>query len=228
MSRDAVGTATLINQLCDSLKNHQVRLYHGSRLTTAELELVRSEGLLPLELARRKPNLVNILKRHPYWNNVEGKLDEALAYFSNGHAEGREDGCVHACFSRQGLLKSCNHYFEYGAEVDGHIVHRLFGENDQIALNLLKSYRKPVLISFLCTFQEAAEAANSWGIPKDNLSSLPGKFAMAWAYKKSSPSFSPATTHDCTAARIKGGIAKRRIESIEIISDSDLEYDHHT
>ena len=68
----------------------------------------------------------------------------------------REDGSVHVCFSRSGLINGCNHYLTHGAEVDNHVFDALFGSDGREHLPAL---RQPVLFSFEPTFDETARAA---------------------------------------------------------------------
>ena len=64
--------------------------------------------------------IAEILRLHPRWAEVEDGLPQAIERFGpQARAGRREDGCVHACFSRSGLLLGCNHYLTHGAEVDG-------------------------------------------------------------------------------------------------------------
>lgn len=105
-----------------------------------------------------------MLQKHEDWPKVKPRLDEVLEMFGPGNRAGcREDNCIHVCFSKMGLINRCNHYMKQGAEVDGHIVHHLFG-NNFAALKLLEKGRKPYLVSFTPTFEEAVMAANPWAV----------------------------------------------------------------
>lgn len=222
MLSNFIGIENLINHLCERLSDFNVRFYHGTRLSDYEFLQINSNGLVPLDISKRKAALEEILKFHPEWEKARSNIDKSISYVANGGAGLREDGCIHACISRAGLLKGCNHYLEFGAEVDGHIVHNLFGPSHDFALALLKKHRKAALISFLYPFREAAEAANPRGIPKDSLSSLPGMLVSAWAYKKSNPSFKTASQRSSTAAKFSGVIHSSKIENVEMIQDEEL------
>lgn len=119
---ERIGRDRAVADLAGELHSCSVRLFHGTRLTDAELKQVRRYGLKPLTLAERKRGIAGVLRHHPRWSEVESRLDDAIEAFGpSAQAGRREDGCVHACFSRSGLTLGCNHYLTHGAEVDGHI-----------------------------------------------------------------------------------------------------------
>ena len=136
------------------LRPYSVRLYHGTRLTDAEIQQVQKLGLRPLRLADRKESLAELLRLHPRWPAVASEFEDVIAAIGPGARAGRrEDGHVHACFSRFALLGSCSHYLAYGAEVDGHICHRLFG--DDSANSLFDGNERPT--SFRSTFRSMSQ-----------------------------------------------------------------------
>jgi hypothetical protein len=118
------------------------------------------------------------------------------------------------------LVKGCNHYLEFGAEVDGHVAHAVFG--DDSGRPLLKASRQAVLVSFLSPFDEAARAANPFGVPRDDLPSLVNILLGAWAYREAHPAFTVRSQRDCTAARFATPIPADRIELIQRIEDDEL------
>jgi hypothetical protein len=219
---DLVSREKLIELLYDRLNNFRVRVYHGTRLSDSELEKIRVEGLQPLVLKDRKPNLVKIFSRYKKWHQVESQIDDVLySLGARAMAGKREDNCIHVCFSRTGLIQGCNHYLTHGAEVDGHVVDSLF-PNDNAALKLLKKGRKPYLISFLPTFGEAAQAANPFGTLVDKNLSLLNILIKAWSFRQYDPSFYPAKLKDCTAAMFHGGVEACKLERFEMLNDNDL------
>tara|TARA_R110002110_G_scaffold285066_1_gene499393 strand:- start:3374 stop:4183 length:810 start_codon:yes stop_codon:yes gene_type:complete len=216
-----IGFQAVIDHLVSELKPYSVRVYHGTRVSAAVASSIRTNGLEPLILQNRKRELENIFRQHPKWPDVQSEFELALRDFGPREAAGRrEDGYVHTCFSRNGLLHVCNHYLTHGAEVDSHIAARLFG--DQFAIELLRSNRQALLISFLSTFEEANLGANPHGLPTDSLSSLPGILIRDWAYSQTDPSFTTLSQEEDAAARIRGPIPSARIEKFEEISDTEL------
>ena len=221
---DRIGRGRLIEHLAMRLAPYAVRMYHGTRVTDAELESIRTEGLKPLKLVDRKPALAAIFGEHPKWAEAKPHFEAVLHKFGPGEGAGpREDNCVHFCFSRTGLVRGCNHYLTHGAEVDRHIVHHLFG--DEIALDLLRTHRRAKLVTFLSPFPKAAQAANPWGFPSEDLPSLLGMLINAWGYRQAHPAFTVVSQRDCTAARFEGPILASQIERIVDVDDIGLDRD---
>lgn len=152
-------------------------------------------------------------------------LDHAIKEFGElARAGRREDGCAHVCFSRAGLLRGCSHYLTHGAEIDGHVVDRVFG--DASALPLLRMARKPLLVTFQASFPEAAAAANPFGFPQDgSLPPLLGLLLKAWAWKVCRPGFEVASMRDCTTARVPGCVPAHRIDAMIEVHDADVHMD---
>ena len=213
--------AAVTQHLTSRLAPFFVRLYHGTRLTDAETERVRADGLKSLVLFERRPALISVFQDHPRWTEVESSLDAIIHNLGAGDGAGkREDGCVHFCFSRAGLLTGCNHYLMYGAEVDDHVAHALFG--DASGHTFLQMHRRAKLITFLAPFGDAAIAANPYGFPAGELPSLLGSLFGAWAYWETRPEFTIVSQRDCIAARFPGPIAAEQIERNLDIDDTEL------
>jgi hypothetical protein len=218
---DRLGREHVVEGVSRQLERSHVRLFHGTRLTDAELDQVRQEGLRPLRLADRMPHIAAVLRYHPRWLEVEAGLADAIQALGPGAQAGRrEDGCVDVCFSRSGLLLECNHYLTYGAEVDTHIAYRLFG--DHSANRLLRFHRKPYLISFDVPFEAAARGSHSEGELGGGRGILTGMLVGAWAYRRAHEQFRVTNQLDCSAAKIEGAISPDRL-TIERIDDADLE-----
>jgi hypothetical protein len=216
----AMGRDRLVEALFHGLDGERVRLWHGTRVTDAEAESIRTHGLRPLTTADRSAALIAIFKAHPRWPDVSSELDAALAEFGPRQRMGRrEDGCVHVCFSRAGLLRGCSHYLSHGAEVDGHVAAKVFG--DQSALPLLAAARRPMLVSFDAPFAEAARAANPHGYPRQDMPSLLDLLLNSWAYREAHPGFETTSLEDCTAAKFEGIIAPERVRLLEV-ADADI------
>ena len=136
------------------------------------LNSIQKEGLKPLDLVGRKATLIEDLQGHPELSARQHQLDEILFKYGPGWehsgAGKREDGGVHVCLSRNGLLKGSNHYLTHGAEVDNHVTRDLFS-NDS-GLVFLENARKPMLISFDLSFPDAESAANPYGFRYEHYS----------------------------------------------------------
>lgn len=216
-----VGRERLVEHLVEALSDTRVRVYHGTRLDLDQLEVLRREGLKPLKLAERRSAIVRLAEKHPKWKERQEALDDALEKFGpQARAGHREDGCVHICFSRSGLLHGCNHYLTHGAEVDNHIFDALFGSSGRA---YLRAGRQPLLISFEPTFKETLDAANPWGVPSDDLPSLVRLLLNSWAHRQAYPKFETAGLEDCTAARFERAILAAEITNIEFVEERMLE-----
>jgi hypothetical protein len=211
----------ITNILIEKLSDCEVRFFHGTRLTPEDAKRIHEIGLTPLLTSERYERLAAIFSKHERWMQVSHRLKPILEELGPKELAGvREDGCVHACLSRVGLLRGCNHYIEFGAEVDQHAAHRLFGDNS--GYQLLKSERQPALIQFTKPFSDAIGAMNPFGLPDDCFSSLPGTFFTSWAFRLSDASYEPSQLRSGAAARFKGAILANQIEKFEWISDNDL------
>jgi hypothetical protein len=162
-----------------------------------------------------------VFSEHPDWLDKEPMLDGEIHRFGKGwekaHTGKREDGSVHVCLSRVGLLHGCNHYLMHGAEVDQNIAMMLFDDNS--GLDLLTHARKAYIVSFSAPYPDAAIAANPYGFPTEDLPSLIDSFLGAWAYRKSHPKFTVVAQRDSVALRFPAPIFADRIERIEPIDD---------
>jgi hypothetical protein len=219
-----IGRQALVTHLHEALAPYQVRVFHGTRVTVAELNSIKQNGLRALVLSERRAALVAVFSEHPDWPQKESMLDDQLNRHGPGwekaHTGKREDGSVHVCLSRAGLLHGCNHYLMHGAEVDQNIAMMLFDDNS--GLKLLTRARKPYIVSFSAPYSDAANAANPYGFHKEDLPSVIDSFLSAWAYKKSHPTFEVVKLRDAVAARFPAPILADRIERIEPVDDALL------
>ncbi|MCM0612423.1 hypothetical protein KFJ24_08040 [Marinobacter sediminum] len=212
----------LVDLLVSSLKKFRVRVYHGTRLSPRELADIKDNGLRPLTLERRKHTLTEVFKEHPEWEAVKHNLDSVLKQLGPGNRAGRrEDGNIHVCFSKKGLLEGCSHYLTHGAEVDGHVAYMIF-EDFTAAEQLLRMNRAPYLISFLADFESALSAANPLGFNGKEVPSLIKLIVESWAYRKYRAMFSPENLRDCTAAMFHGAKPYNGLENIEAVSENSI------
>lgn len=217
----ACGREQLIARLTGALGPFHVRVYHGTRVAPADAAAIRREGLKPLLLADRRASIVSIFEFHPRWADVADGLDQALIDFgARAKAGTREDDRIHVCFSREGLLRGCNHYLCYGAEVDGHIAHQLFGDDSANAL--FAAHRVPLLVRWVVPYAQAEKAASPHGWDHDRLPSLMSCLVTGWAYRLAHPDFSIRRFGDAVAGWFDGTVTASQIERIEELTDADL------
>jgi hypothetical protein len=222
-----VGRDRLVDHLNGALEAYQVRVFHGTRVTAEELPSITQHGLRALTLSDRRDALVAVFREHPEWVDKEGLLDDALQRYGPGWMKGgagkREDGSVHVCLSRAGLLYGCNHYLTHGAEVDQHIAQSLFPDGS--GLNLLARARAAKIVSFTAPFPDAASAANPYGVRPPDLPGLIGLLVSAWAFRLANPAFTVVSQKDASALRFPAPIGPDRIVRIEDIDDAELQPD---
>jgi hypothetical protein len=218
-----IGRQRLVEHLNSELDRYFVNVYHGTRVTEVELRRIRTDGLRPLRLSERRAPLVAAFSQHPDWSSEkERSLDEQLYRFGPGWLKAgagrREDGSVHVCLSRAGLLLGSNHYLTY--EVDQHIAEALFPDGS--GLELLKRSRAAKLVKFTVSFGEATKAANPYGFSHEH--ELPGLLSTllwAWACKIAEPQYSVVNERDGSALQFKGCIPPDRLEIIDV-DDAEL------
>jgi hypothetical protein len=220
---DAIGKIELADFLAKKLRGHSVKIFHGTRVSDQTLGDIKSEGLKPLNLRSRKATLVAELQSHPNWAALHNRLDSILHKYGSGWERGgagkREDDGVHVCLSRNALLRGCNHYLTHGAEVDNLIARDLFSDESGIAL--LARSRKPFLVSFVLSFEEAEVAANPYNSSYETLPFITEKFLAAWAFRLSEPAWTPSQSLDSIALRVPGSVESDRL-TIEAIDDKEL------
>jgi hypothetical protein len=217
---DELGRKACVDAVAIGLRDRRVRLHHGTRVGPSELDALHQQGLRPLATTDREEVLGAALAGHPRWSKVRQNLAAALRLFGAGYRAGRrEDGFVHACFSRSGLIRGCDHYLTHGAEVDGHVAHHLFG--DFSGHKYLRQGRMPYLISFEVPFDVAAQGSHTHGELEAGRDLLALMLIGAWAFWTAHPRFTVASQHDCTAVRIPGPIPPTDL-SFEAVDDALL------
>ena len=193
--RDAVIEATIA-----WLRAVEIACYHGTRLTSAEIESVRSIGLIPLTAQSRRERLVRALSQHPEWAKECSRLDDVLYRMGAGCGAGKREGQVHLTLSRGGLSRGFNHYLHYGAEFDYHAAHDLLGDEGQ---ELLGNDGDPLLIRVANPGVVALNAAHPYFSldelrKRGDVPNIVGEFLQAWAFQHKKPAFQPGTQHiDC-------------------------------
>lgn len=172
--RKAVIVATL-----SWIRSATIAAYHGTRLTHAEADSIRANGLIPLEATARRRRLERALSRHPRWPEVSAKLDSIIADCANGR-----EGRVTLAFSRLTLTNTYNHYLTHGSEFDQCVAEHLLGQE---GVHLLASDGNRVLIQIAVPGSIALTAANPYGtaeeiLERGDVPQLAREFLEAWSY----------------------------------------------
>lgn len=193
--RDAV-----IDEALQLVCSDEIAGYHGSRLTDAEVDLIRSRGLIPLKAEDRRHRLARALSPHPKWPKVAYQLDDVIQAHGRGGSAGCREDQVHLTLSRVGLTKGFNHYLTHGAEFDQHVAHALLGQE---GTELLSRDGEPRVIRVAVPGSIALDAAHPYFSVSDlrargEVPNLINEFLKAWSYRLAYPEFQPATLQvDC-------------------------------
>jgi hypothetical protein len=185
----------LITSISHWIKSQTIAAYHGSRLIDAEIEDIRTRGLLALVPNSRKEYLARKLGHHSRWPEAVVQLDSVIAELGEGHTAGKRAGQTHATLSRAGLTRGFNHYLTHGSEFDKHAARDLLGEE---GVALLAEYGKATLITLAVPGERAFEAANPYGAFMGRTPNIVCEVIKVWAYWLAYPDFSVANlTIDC-------------------------------
>ena len=199
--------------------------YHATRLTEAEVNSIRSKGLLPLKIHDRRIRIRRALSGHRRWSEVADRLDDTLQEFARGEHRARE-GQVHLTLSRSGLVGHFNQYLSHGADVDRHIAYELLKEEGKA---LLTKDGEPRLITVAVPGGEALAAANphftvevclAW----DRDINLICELLSCWLFRLADPNFRPKSLRLDCGMTFRSIVPPHWITSIETIhSDADQE-----
>lgn len=144
-------TETLIDQTINWVKSKTFRVFHGTRLTDAEVEAVLRDGLVALD---KESRIDWLYQEYP---EIEEKLPRSeaseIAHWSN--IGGRENQ-VHVAISRQLMLYEYDYLFQ-GSEFDRRFLEH--GKLDEV-LSAIKQRGKPRLISVLLSGESALAGAH--------------------------------------------------------------------
>jgi hypothetical protein len=191
---------TIINAALAWVRSSEIAGYHGTRLTHAEVASVRMRGLLPLDARTRRVRLSRALSRHPQWQSVASRMDEALEKHGRGQCAGGREGQVHLTLSRSGLVNGFNHYLSHGSEFDQHVAHFLLGDEGK---ELLREDGTPTVLKFSVPGPVALDAAHPFfGIDdkrrQGEVPNIVNEFLEAWGYALAHPGFQPSSLEaDC-------------------------------
>jgi hypothetical protein len=193
--RDGVIDATLA-----WIRSSSIAAYHGTRLTDAEIQSVRTLGLVPLTAGARRARIDRALSDHPNWAAARSRMDEVLADLGQRNRGGHREGQVHLTLSRASLENGFNHYLTHGAEFDQHAALELLGDEGKA---LLAKDGKKTIIQVVVAGDRALRACHRY-LTIDDLRSrgdvpnLVNEFLKAWSYRLAHPGFDPRTLEiDC-------------------------------
>ena len=191
----------ILDAVIEWLRPTTVEAYHGSRLTDAEVESIRANGLQPLAHANRKARIDRALSPHPRWPEVRARLDRCLHEHGPGEREGRREGQVHLTLSRRALIEGFNHYLAYGSEFDQHVAQTLLGCE---GLELLRKDGRARVIAIQVPGWCALDAAHPDFTVDDlrrrgEIPNLAREFLRAWSWGLANPELDCGTLNvDCS------------------------------
>lgn len=214
--RDAVIDVTL-----SLIRSEVIAGYHGSRLTDAEVDSIRSSGLIPLKVKDRRHRLTRALSPHPKWPEVTHKLDAVIQAHGRGNSAGHREGQVHLTLSRAGLTQGFNHYLTHGAECDQHMAQDLLGQE---GTELLSRDGEPRVIRVAVPGSSALDAAHPYFSVNDlrargDVPNLVDEFLKAWSYRLANPKFQSATLNADCGMVFHSAVSSAWIVDIETLAE---------
>jgi hypothetical protein len=181
----------VVQRVLTWIREHGVTAYHGSRLSPAEAQSVRTTGLKPLMPEQRRVRIERALSRHPQWAAKAGLLDQTIRAHSGTGRSGRRESQVHLTLSRAGLTDGFNHYLTHGSEFDQQVAHELLG---QAGVDLLAIDGAPTLVTLSVPGHSALTGAHRYFSPEEMIqrSEVPNlvrQFLEAWSFKLANPTY---------------------------------------
>jgi hypothetical protein len=167
------------------IRGQDVAAYHGSRLSPAEAQSIRTSGLKPLRPEQRKLRLERALSGHSLWSVKVSLLDEAIRLHSGIGKSGRREGQVHLTLSRVGLTAGFNHYLTHGSEFDQYVAHELLG---QAGVDLLATDGTPTVVTVSVPGESAVLGSHRYFtaeemISRGELPNIVRQILEAWSFK---------------------------------------------
>lgn len=219
---ELAGRDTVIDATLAWLRSSTIAGYHGTRLTDQEVSRIRSEGLLPLDAARRRVRLVRALSVHPNWIDDTGnRIDAVLEEYGPKGWAGNREGQAHLTLSRAGLVHGFNHYLTHGSEFDQHAARALLGDEGVASL---AHDGKGRLIQFAVPGQQALSASHPYFSIEDlrsrgDVPNIAREFLKAGSYKLAYPDFDPQSLEVDCGMVFRSAVPAAWIRSIETIED---------
>jgi hypothetical protein len=185
---DLTDRRTVIAATLSWIRSTTIAAYHGTRLTDAEADSIRADGLIPLEATARRLRLERALSRHPRWPEVSAKLDSIIAECANGR-----EGRVTLAFSRSALTNDYDHYLTHGSEFDQCVAEHLLGPE---GVCLLATDGNRTLIQIAVPGSIALKAANPYWtaeeiLERGDVPQLAREFLEVWSYCLAHPTRKP-------------------------------------
>ena len=192
--------------------------YHGTRLTEAEVDSIRTNGLQLLNAESRRSRLQRALSNHERWWQVAENLDAALQDLQEGQW-GEREGQTHLTLSRTSLSCGLTKYLTYGSEADRHVAHELLGRE---GVELLAKDGEPRLITVAVPGDKALAAANPHFTVEHCLAwdrdvNLVCEFLACWTFRRAYPSFQSRSLQLDCGMHFKSIVPPHWITSIETL-----------
>ena len=202
---DSTCRKAVIDATVEWVRSVTIVGYHGTRLTEAEVESIRSKGLLPLKIVDRRTRIQRALSNHKCWPQVADKLDETLERLARGKHGTYREGQVHLTLSLSGLINGFKQYLTRGSDVDWHIASELLGKE---GMELLKEDGGPWLIKVVLPGDKALAAAHTTAghtaesveqrQARGKVPHLACEFLASWSYRLADPGFQCSSWYrDC-------------------------------
>jgi hypothetical protein len=215
MSEVGSDQARLVAAVQKWISSQTVAAYHGSRLREADIEDIRSRGLITLSADDRKRHLEDKLSSHRGWAEASQRLDGVMEDLGRKQKGGKREGQVHATLSRAGLLHGFNHYLTHGSEFDQHAAQYLLGDEGKA---LLAKAGDPILVRLAIPGAKAFDAANPFLILVRHMPNFVREILTVWAYWLAHPEYSPASERFDCGLIFYHDVPAEWIDSIETVS----------
>lgn len=196
-ARDALLAEDRLSVLTTTLswlKANTLAGYHGTRLTSAELQSVRRSGLTTLTATERLARLRRALAQHADWPSVAERLAGVVEKAGRGIMFGCRTDQAHLTLSRSALSNGFNHYLTHGSEFDQCIAETLLGQE---GLDLLAADGAAYVLEFAVPGPAALAAAHRFASPEElidrgEVPNLANPFLKVLSYRISRPDFQPS------------------------------------
>jgi len=225
---DLFFSVTAFDSVVDSMlgwvRSTSVAAYHGTRITAADVESIRTNGLLPLKAASREPRLRRALSTHPKWPEVADRLVPTIRFVGPelaGGFGGIREGQVHLTLSRASSMQRFNNnYLRHGSEFDQHVASKLLGEEGK---ELLTKDGEPYVIHVEVPGEAALARANAFSIEdmraERELPHIIREFLGAWCFRLSRPGYQSRDYQPDCGMMFESAVPAQWIRRIEAIPD---------
>jgi hypothetical protein len=181
---------SVIDSMLRLVRSTSVSAYHGTRLTAADLESIKANGLVPLNAASRSKRLRRALSVSPRWPEIADRLEKAIQLAGPQCPYGGREGQVHLTLSRAGLTEKFNQYLTRGADFDWHVASELLGEEGK---ELLTKDGEPYVIQVAVPGEAAVALRPFFAIEhmgaRVEMSNIILAFLDAWCFRLAHPGY---------------------------------------